>query len=110
MIMFKHGGLLIIDQYCARYAAKITEGLYQRFIGMLGILAGGRPGMKTPRIAQGINRDIDLIARPGDNGFDFAGASLAKLLYHEKFLSASHGAISCGLVTNKERSCRSGGG
>lgn len=30
-------------------------------------------------------------------------ASLAKLLYHEKVLSAYHDAISCGLVTNKER-------
>lgn len=36
-------------------------------------------------------------------------ASLAKLLYHEKVLSAQHGAVLTGLVTSKERSCGSGG-
>lgn len=38
------------------------------------------------------------------------GALLAKLLYHEKVLSAYYDLRSCGLVTNKERSCGSGGG
>lgn len=36
-------------------------------------------------------------------------ASLVKLPYHEKVLSAQHGAVLTGLVTSKERSCGSGG-
>lgn len=40
---------------------------------------------------------------------DEVGASLMKLLYHEKVLSAWHGAVLTGLVTSKERSCGSGG-
>lgn|GEM_PF-4255381 len=75
-VMLEHSSLLIIDQYGARYAAKITEGLYQRLVGMLGILARGRPGMEPPRIAQGINRKIDLAALTSHNGLGLAPVML----------------------------------
>lgn len=214
-VVLQHRRLLVVDQHRARYAAEVAEGLHQRLIGVLGILAGRRPGMEAPRIAQRVDRKIDLAALAGDDRLDFApvvleleaglgleahgllarpqrslgldvhaydgaaagvalltdqledhlgvpdivgqqlidawlvevqladsrpgrspggcllagqmathgpfatanlmsdahevGASLVKLPYHEKVLSAQHGAALTGLVTSKERSCGSGG-
>lgn len=48
----------------------------KRLIAMLGILAGGRPGMEAARIAQRVDREIDLAVLAGDDRLDLSSVIL----------------------------------
>lgn len=58
-VVANHGGLLVVHQNAGRNTAKVPEGLHQRLIGMLCILARAGPDMEVPGVTQDIDGEID---------------------------------------------------
>jgi len=77
--MLEHGRLLIVDQHLVGHAGEPGKAAHQRFVGVLGVLAGRRPEVKAPRIAQRIDRETHLLRHTGDLGDHLAPVVLQLL-------------------------------
>ena len=95
-VVLQNCRFLVIDEYRPWCAAKVAEGLHQGLVGVFGILAGGRPGMETPRITQRVDCETDLATLAGDHRLDFAPVVLE--------LEAGRGLEAYRLLARSQRS------
>ena len=74
--MEQDSGFLVIHQHLLGHAAKVLETADQPFVGVFGILAGGTPDVKAPRVGELIDDELDGREQPGNGGGDRAPIAL----------------------------------
>ena len=72
VVIFQHCRFLVINQHGFHTATEVTEGLYQRLIGVFRILFWCSEDMEATREPQSVNREVNFASLPGDFHLDFA--------------------------------------
>src|SRR3972149_803040 len=75
----EHGALLVIHQHFLGHAAEILETADQALVSVLSVQAVGAPEVEAPRVAQGVDDEIDLGGLASDLGGDLAPIGLQLL-------------------------------